>query len=157
MILGIDGYAGVGKDTTADILVKEGFTKVSFADHLRESAMQATGLSLGTFLDRSIKDAPFSSKYKIKEGIIVKFCDYVGFSDKTEAVLSKYKDYEVESPRHLLQILGTDIGRDLLDPLIWINGYKNKIKDLDRVVSPDARFSNERECIHEMGGFVIWI
>ena len=39
MIIGLSGYAGAGKDTVADILVREhGFTRVAFADKLKEFA-----------------------------------------------------------------------------------------------------------------------
>ena len=38
MIVGICGYAGVGKDTAADGLKKLGFTKLSFGDKVRELA-----------------------------------------------------------------------------------------------------------------------
>lgn len=42
MIIGLSGYAGAGKDTVADILVrKHGFTRVAFADKLREFAYRA--------------------------------------------------------------------------------------------------------------------
>lgn len=157
MILGIDGWAGVGKDTVADILVKEGFVKIAFADHLRESVVHATGLSMDLFLDRDTKDKPFNQPYKLSSEVIIKFCNYTGYSSKAQEVIDKYSGIELESPRHTLQFLGTEVGREMLEPMIWINGFKTKIQGYKNVVAPDARFSNERECIHELKGLVMWI
>lgn len=157
MILGIDGWAGVGKDTVADILVKEGFTKISFADYLRESVVHATGLSMDTFLDRDVKDREFDKPYVLNSSTITSFCYYLGFGAKAQEVIDKYSGTELYSPRHILQFLGTEVGREMLDPLIWINGFKTKIKGLQNVVSPDARFSNERNTIKELGGLIMWI
>ena len=102
MIIGIDGYAGAGKDTAADILVKEGFTKVSFADSLRESVVHATGLPLNLFLDRDTKDKPFDKPYVLNSSTILSFCNYLGYADKAQAVIDKYSGTELESPRHIL-------------------------------------------------------
>src|SRR5690554_6717539 len=114
MIIGIDGYAGAGKDTAADMLVKEGFTKVSFADSLRESVVHATGLPLNLFLDRDTKDKPFDKPYVLNSSTILSFCNYLGYVDKAQAVIDKYSGTELESPRHILQFLGTEVGRKML-------------------------------------------
>lgn len=58
--------------------------------------------------------------------------------------------------RCLLQKLGTDFGRNLIDPDIWIKGWKYEINaqtlDVDNVVVDDVRFENEFSAIREMGG-----
>lgn len=157
MIIGIDGYAGAGKDTVADILTTLGFTKVAFADHLRESVSHATGLEMNSFLDRDIKDNLFSKPLVLSQSIIQSFCDYVGHGDKVDEVVAKYEGTNLVSPRHSLQFLGTEVGRYMLDPLIWIKAYVRRIEGLKHVSTPDARFSNERECIKHLQGLVFYV
>ena len=43
MIIGICGLIGSGKGTVADILVEQGFTKVSFADKLKDGVATIFG------------------------------------------------------------------------------------------------------------------
>lgn len=71
-----------------------------------------------------------------------------------------------KSPRQLLQTLGTDWGRDLICPDVWIRIAKHKAltaidesKFLARptvIAFPDLRFDNEGEMIiEEFGGIVL--
>lgn len=157
MIIGIDGYVGAGKDTIADMFVKMGFVKISFADALRESAMYATGFTLDMFIDRSLKDKPFDSPYILSDEVITRFCEYTGFSSKTQEVVSKFSGTELTSPRHLLIFLGTEIGRNCLNGTIWLDKYDEKRQGLTNVVTPDCRFSNERQHIRNLSGKVFWV
>jgi len=64
-----------------------------------------------------------------------------------------------KSPRQLMQTLGTEWGRNLVNPHLWLIIAKGEIEyaqhhDFDIVVS-DVRFENEAKMIREMGG-VIW-
>lgn len=60
------------------------------------------------------------------------------------------------SPRRLLQTLGTEWGRDLIHPEIWVLSTLRRIEfsDAPLVVITDVRFPNEAEAIRERGGFV---
>ncbi len=51
MIIGITGYAGVGKDTLADMLVEEGFQKRAFADKVREAYYEVAPLEHVALID----------------------------------------------------------------------------------------------------------
>lgn len=157
MIIGVDGYAGAGKDTVADVFVKVGFTKISFADALRESAVHSTGFSLNTFIDREIKDKLFDEPYILSSTALTKFCDYLGYSEKTQEVIDQFTGTEIESPRHLLIILGTEIGRASLNQSIWLDKYDEKRQGHKYVVTPDCRFDNERNHIKSMRGQVFWV
>lgn len=53
------GWAGSGKDAVAAILTREcGFTRMAFADALKEDAAACTGFPLSLFHDTRLKDAP---------------------------------------------------------------------------------------------------
>ena len=65
------------------------------------------------------------------------------------------------SARQLMQTLGTDWGRDLVSPTIWLDIAR---KDIGRsiligqsVVIDDLRFDNEARLIHELGGIVVGV
>lgn len=71
----------------------------------------------------------------------------------------------LESPRVLMQTLGTEWGRNIIDENIWINLVSREINNLMTqhahpvpagVVITDCRFENEAEWIHRQGGGRIW-
>lgn len=63
-----------------------------------------------------------------------------------------------KSPRQLMQTLGTQWGRELVDDQLWIKlAQKNILNYLSlgvNVVVTDVRFENEAKLIRDMGGFV---
>lgn len=63
------------------------------------------------------------------------------------------------SLRELMQTLGTDWGRYLIDEDIWVNIAKNRLEtrfnSFDIVVIPDVRFQNEVDLILDNGGVII--
>lgn len=65
------------------------------------------------------------------------------------------------TPRYAMQTIGTEWGRDLIGPDIWINAWRHKVetyfKDGIDVVCDDVRFPNEVTAIRELGGKVVHI
>ncbi len=63
-----------------------------------------------------------------------------------------------KSPRQAMQLLGTEWGRDLIHPELWVNvAMANAAAVLDqggRVVFDDTRFPNEVAAVRDMGGKV---
>jgi hypothetical protein len=64
------------------------------------------------------------------------------------------------SPRHALQLLGTEFGR-AMNADFWVNLWRFEAEEWRRqgecVVVDDCRFPNEAEAIRAMGGYVIEI
>ena len=66
------------------------------------------------------------------------------------------------SPRHLLQTLGTEWGRDHVSPDVWIR-VASRVHEVGsrgkafRMVVPDIRYDNEAEWIRSKGGVVILV
>lgn len=58
------------------------------------------------------------------------------------------------TPRHVLQTLGTQWGRDCINQSIWLDCMKYRIEKEKSygVVIDDVRFLNEAEMIKDMGG-----
>ena len=63
-----------------------------------------------------------------------------------------------KSPRHALQTLGTEWGRNLIGPEVWIRNWEKRYADLSnprRVVVDDVRFQSEASLIKAYGGKLI--
>lgn len=58
--------------------------------------------------------------------------------------------------RHLYQTLGTEWGRNSVDPNVWVNVWQKKVALMERtfrnIVVDDMRFPNELEAVLDMGG-----
>ena len=64
-----------------------------------------------------------------------------------------------KTPRQAMQWLGTEWGRELVNPSLWIDAWKVAVdREPDRlIVVDDVRFSNEAQAIRERGGIVVKI
>lgn len=135
MIIGVVGFIGSGKGTVADILVqKHNFTKLSFADSLKDATAAIFGWP------RHLLEGETAESRAWRE-------------EKDEWWSEKTGKYI--TPRNMLQMMGTEVGRDMLDPNIWIYSLERKMDLYPNVVIADVRFPNEIKFIQEKGGFVI--
>lgn len=61
-----------------------------------------------------------------------------------------------KTPRHAMQALGTEWGRDLIHPDFWISLWRRRVEtvlaDGGRVVTDDCRFPNEARAVRKFGG-----
>lgn len=66
-----------------------------------------------------------------------------------------------KTPRYAMQTLGTEWGRDLIDPNLWARALEQRIRAEwshgNPVVLDDCRFDNEAHLIERLGGPVIEI
>lgn len=90
---------------------------------------------------------------------------HAGVSE-SDAQRYTYRDKEAVIPelgvtaRYLQQTLGTDWGRRLINPNLWINAWAHKCRTLcsaiemppARIVVDDVRFPDEADCITGFGG-----
>lgn len=58
------------------------------------------------------------------------------------------------TPRMLMQMLGTEFGRDMVHPNLWVNALMNEYKKQKWLVT-DVRFPNEAKAIKDRGGILI--
>lgn len=134
MLVGMVGYAQHGKNSAADILVRDyGFEAMAFADALRELAAQVNPYV--------IPDAGKPNRYN---GLV----QAVGYERAKQTV-------EV---RRFLQELGVGV-RDILGPDAWVRAWETKLAALEQgtnVVVTDVRFPNEADAIAANGG-ELWL
>jgi hypothetical protein len=122
---------GSGKSTAAEYLVEHhGFIRVAFATPLKRTAealLQATGMPANEIVDRV-------------------------YGDRKEELLPVF---DITS-RKLQQLLGTEFGRDLIRPSIWVDlamANVARFRSLGHpVVIDDMRFPNEYDAVQAAGG-----
>lgn len=62
------------------------------------------------------------------------------------------------SPRRLMQTLGTEWGRKIIHPDLWLILAERKLKaEIGVMVVPDVRFENEATWVREQGGVIIHV
>lgn len=62
------------------------------------------------------------------------------------------------SPRRLMQTLGTEWGRQLIHPDLWLNLAHQKLEQcVDGMVVSDVRFENEATWVRNQGGVIIHV
>lgn len=163
-IIGLAGRANSGKDTIADFFVQsERFKKLAFADPLKELCSRLFDISVATFNDRKLKDKEFDIPVVLTLALIDKMIDIVenewGFKveSASQEKLIDYADEELESPRHILQTIGT-ILRNYVREDIWIVLLFEKIKDSScNIVVSDLRLKNEREALKKAGAKLLLV
>lgn len=85
-------------------------------------------------------------------------CEVMGFNrDALEYYKEKHITGFTHTPREMMQTLGTEWGREMMQDDLWIRSLKNRLLNFQhpRVVISDVRFENEAAMIRGIGG-EIW-
>ncbi len=194
MLIGISGKIGSGKDLTGKIIQaltdKPGcfdgmdvitekevsykvwdvptFSNRKFADTLKDFICMLLGCTRERLEDRDFKEAELPEEwwyYKLGNGTILPRGYYPNEEDNQICE----KRYLVKTtPRLLLQLMGTECGREILHPNVWVNAvmshYKptplhgresTKISELPNWIITDMRFPNELEAVKSRKGITI--
>ena len=130
MIIGLTGRKQSGKDTAAQALIEKDFMQVAFAAPMK--IMIATLLEYQGVPEEVIMEMLHGS---LKEVPTV----YLGG----------------QTPRHALQTLGTEWGRNQMGKDFWAAIGVNVAEGAPRAVITDVRFENEAALIRARGG-EIW-
>lgn len=131
-IIGISGYAGVGKDAVADILVtRYKFSKAGFADPLRD---MLTALN-------PVVTAPGPRSLRYRHVV-----DILGYTKAKQ---------RIPEVRRLLQRMGTEAGRDVLGEDVFVNATMHRLTEGVDWVLPDMRFPNELAAVQAAGGVTV--
>ena len=164
MIIGFTGKAGVGKDTAGGYLRLKQWKHYSFALPLKRVVATLLGLPLAAMEMREIKDKPLEKPIRLQEEDADRIMEAIPHPILGHSMADKVREAcdgkEFNTVRELLQFIGTDIGRDIINKDIWTNITKDAVNNLKKdnnVVITDVRFENEKDVIKDMGGYVIEI
>lgn len=191
-LVGISGKKNAGKDTVAQMLMYlyayqiAGYTHPITVkdyrdwlinDHLSESTIEIKGYSdklkdsvcswIGCtreqLEDREFKEKPLGKEwwYHLVDGELIPYKDYPTSSGDDNIVKL--------TPRKLMQLLGTECGRKILHPNMWVNAlFADRIPQVftkdnrmtekyPKWIVTDVRFPNEAKAIRDRGGKLIRI
>lgn len=158
-----------------------------FADELKDTVCRWIGCTREQLEDREFKEKPLGEEWN--RYIVEEYNEIYGYSEKIFAT-SKEGDEYVEtrqkqadqnehpsfktrwmglSPRKMMQLLGTEAGRQIIHPNIWVNALfsnykgrkdhfsvaKEKYFDFPNWIIPDTRFPNEAKAIKDRNGVLI--
>lgn len=199
MVIGISGKIGSGKDTVGYAILhhiarskghntsvypdkesyeslkdKSDFEIKKFADKLKNIVCLLIGCTREQLEDREFKEEELGEEwwyFKSSTGLY-------SYEEYKNPMLDLPKSYKLIklTPRKLLQLLGTEAGRDIIHPNIWVNALFSSYKPIDyrsvpnndrlygesytEVVYPnwiitDMRFENELKAVKDRNGITI--
>lgn len=131
LLIGLIGRAGAGKDTVAAYLEREyAFERLGLADPILHMVL--------TLMD----DAGQSMAYAVERPL----------KEQPMPIIGK-------SYRHLAQTLGTQWGREYIDPDVWVRIAEQRTRQcMDAGLSvaiADIRFPNEAQWVLRQGGHLV--
>ena len=131
--VGFCGYVGAGKDTAAQALIARGYIKYSFGDAVKEAIR-----ILNPYVPH--QDTYFRVQELLKN---------LGGWDAVK---------QLPEARRLLQVGGTEVGREFLSASIWVDVLKTRITtDAPALITiTDIRFPNEIDILGD-DGLLIWV
>lgn len=134
-IIGLNGVARAGKDTVGGILRDlYGYELASFSDTLNKAL-----IALNPWVMEVSIDGGERTMRRYAELI-----DLVGYE--------RAKEYP--EVRALLQRMGTEVGRNLLGPDIWVEALFNNLPTGKLIAITNVRFPNEYDAVKSRGGEV---
>ena len=137
MIVGLVGFIGAGKGSVADLLVdRHNYFKESFANSVKDAVSTIFGWNRALLEG----DTPESRAWREQDD---KF-----WSEKLGKPFS---------PRLALQLMGTEAGRDVFHPDLWVHTVLRRCENApwNNYVIADVRFPNEVEAIRKAGGVIV--
>jgi len=151
MIVGIGGLYGAGKDAVSDYLVDNyDWVKFGMSDALNDALLKLNPL-VPVKQDDPEPDAIWAVQNRITAH--VRYDELYASVGYVEAK----KNPEV---RRLLQVLGTEVGRNMIDDAVWVNIAKRRVLDASRnrdVILTGIRYPNEQDMIRSIGGDLWWV
>ena len=191
MVVGISGKMGSGKDLVYNMLCELSdvdFENKKFAYPIKQVVSILLGCTIEQLEDREFKETELGEEwwyYKFDDimlpisdrGLFIQTVNSIVFSPLDE---SEVDTYIIKlTPRKLLQLLGTEAGRHVIHPNIWVNalfadyvcddcGQKECSTDEEDTgqmihrsfpnwIITDVRFPNEAKAIKDKGGILIRI
>lgn len=166
-LIGISGKAQSGKDTVAAMLC---FIEYDKQKQIIKPNRIYFDEEFKLMMEMAVKAQYYTRPEIIRFADTVKdiACMLIGCT-RAELENSEFKNkplgqewnnsHGITTPRELLQIIGTECGRNTIHPDVWIIATINKMKlyrsEKTTFIIPDVRFPNEKQFVEENNGIII--
>jgi len=177
MIIAISGKQQSGKDFSAEeikkLLPNHNWKIVKFADKVKDIVCLLIGCTRLQLENITFKNTPLGKEWEVwkvqlcDNGKMIfstydevkKYCELYGYADIDNIAYNDLTiEYEMLTPRNLMQLIGTNAGRNIVHPSIWINAtmieYEKENKYPNWIIT-DLRFPNEAEAIKKRNSILI--
>ena len=173
-LIGISGKIGSGKDTVGNIIqmLTQGIdsnTQITeyvngtnitgfdyqikkFADTIKDIACMLIGCTRAQLEDQEFKQKELGEEWWY---CVADDGSYIPYEQNLHK--NKVVNLVKLTPRKLLQLLGTECGRQIIHPNIWVNSLFADYKKDSNWIITDVRFTNEAQAIKNKGGIIIRI
>ena len=150
MIVSLTGRKGSGKSVLADELVKQGFTKIGFADYLKSLVSCLYRLPLDSLND------PFLKEKVLKTPLLFGEEQITYIEKENDIIIHNRENKTFLTIREALQIIGTEVLRNA-DPDFHVKKLKDRIDPDKNYVCEDCRFPNELDLLRSLNALCIYI
>lgn len=150
MVISLSGRQGSGKTLLANEVVKRGFSKMSFADKLRELVSEIYNIPIDFLIDPIIKNKNLEKPLvwnKKYTSILEKMVGFDGLNHENKLL---------HSYREAMQFIGTGVLR-AFDNDFHVKETDKRISSKDNFVFDDVRFINELNLLKSKNAFCIYI
>ena len=166
-LIGISGKAGAGKDEVAKML-RHLLHRPDVSYETFKTLIHSREYQIKKFADKlkdivclllnctreQLEDREFKEKELGEEWWVFKFPNNQ-ISTYKKDVPDFWQKYLIKlTPRLLLQLLGTECGRQIIHPNIWVNSLFADFAVDSKWIISDLRFPNEFNAIKERGGII---
>ena len=173
-LIGISGKIGSGKDTVGNIIqmLTQGIdsnTQITeyvngtnitgfdyqikkFADTIKDTVCMWIGCTREQLEDQEFKQKELGEEWWY---CVADDGSYIPYEQNLHK--NKVVNLVKLTPRKLLQLLGTECGRQIIHPNIWVNSLFADYKKDSNWIITDVRFTNEAQAIKDKGGIMIRI
>ena len=146
MIIGISGKIGSGKDTLSIVINY-------LADKSAPDSFNRWEQPLEEY---TYKNKKYAENLKCMVCFLIG-CNRIDLEDREFKEKELGKEWDGLTPRKILQLLGTEAGREIIHPNIWVNSlFADYTTDSNWIIT-DVRFPNEAQAIKDRGGIVVRI
>ena len=146
-VIAVHGFARSGKDTIAGFLKEAGYERLAFADALRDVIYRLNPqIEVGfQTTDRYGNPSEIIEHFRLQQII-----DTDGWEMAKSAI---------PEIRRLMQVMGTEAGRNILGTDIWVDVVMRQIKENPdkKYVITDLRFHNELAALDQYGPDVLFV
>jgi hypothetical protein len=146
MIIGISGKIGSGKDTLSVVINY-------LADKSAPDSFNRWEQPVEEF---TYKNKKYAENLKCMVCFLIG-CNRIDLEDREFKEKELGEEWDGLTPRKILQLLGTEAGREIIHPNIWVNSlFADYTTDSNWIIT-DVRFPNEAQAIKDRGGIVLRI